>query len=60
MIMGNGRHKCLLVMFCLYCLIKKKKTPYGVPLAQWLMNLTSNHEIAIPGLVHWVKNPALP
>ena len=31
-------------------------------MAQWLMNPTKNHEVSgsIPGLAHWVEDPALP
>ena len=35
---------------------------FGVPVvAQWLMNLTRNHEVVglIPGLAQWVKDPSL-
>ena len=41
--------------------VKLKKG--GVPvMAQWLTNPTRNHEVAgsTPGLVRWVKDPALP
>ena len=40
-----------------------KKHEIGVPvLAQWLTNVTRNHEVAdlVPGLDQWVKDLALP
>ena len=31
-------------------------------MAQWLMNLTRNHEVSglVPALAQWVKDPVLP
>ena len=45
------------------CMLGLKRCFFGVPIvAQWLANPTRNHEVAgsIPGLVQWVKDPALP
>ena len=42
--------------------VSLKKNSFGVLIvAQWLTNLTRNHEVvgSIPGLTQWVKDPAL-
>ena len=47
---------------CTLRILMLKKTYDGVPImAQWLTNLTMNHEVvcSIPGLAQRVKDPAL-
>ena len=58
------------MVYCIIAFKKKnnvhtliKKYFIGVPIvAQWLTNLTRNHEVvgSIPALVQWVDDPVLP
>ena len=46
---------------CAFSVVSKNLCLGSSVVAQWLMNLTSNHEVVglIPGLAGWVNDPAL-
>ena len=55
---------CVHIYICVKCFKRclAKVITYGVPIvAQWLTNLTRNHEVvgSIPGLAQWVKDSVL-